>query len=215
MLGECPECKGTASDQADTCPRCGYRLRQQGQPSTPEAKPARSPVFMVLALIGLLVSLVTPRLIFTLPILGTLSCATVSVFRRERAWVVSILVILLAGGLLLFNSIDTPSGRASLNPAALKFVEMVGWTWRKDPSFGTKGTIRWNAQVRNISTQYIASVRLELTTYDAAGKLVATTFAYVQAIPPGEIRSTESFADYYRTEERAALQVTDVRFSGP
>jgi hypothetical protein len=219
MLRECPECKGTVSDQANACPRCGYPLVQQGQQSQFETKSppsAHSPVFMVLGLVGLFVSLFTPRLIVTLPVLGTLCCATISLIRREQARVVSVLVLLAAGGLLLFSGFDTSVGLdANKAAAALKSVEVVNWTWKKDPSFGTKGTIRWQAQLRNISRQYIASARVELTTYDAAGKLVATAFSYVSAIPPGETRSEESFAAYYRTEESAKLQVTDVRFSTP
>ena len=97
----------------------------------------------------------------------------------------------------------------------MKAVELVSWNWRPDPSFGGKGTIHWNAQVRNVSDKYVENVRLELTTYDAAGHLVTTTFTFVSAIPTGEVRSEESYADYYRTEQRAAVQVTSVRFSRP
>jgi hypothetical protein len=64
-----------------------------------------------------------------------------------------------------------------------------------------------------LSQKYVESVRLELTTYDAAGQLVTTAFTFIVAIPPGEARSKESYADYYGTEHHAAVQVAGVRFS--
>lgn len=112
----------------------------------------------------------------------------------------------------MLNS-SVSSGLSGSDPSALRAVEIVNWNWRTDPHFGGKGTILWNAQVRNNSDKYIESVRLELTTYDASNKLVTTAFTFVEAIPPGETRSDESYATYYGTEERAGVQVASVRFS--
>ena len=95
----------------------------------------------------------------------------------------------------------------------LDAAEISDWNWRKDASFGTDGTIHWTVQIRNTSGRYIESVRVEFTTYDSSGKLVSTTFTYVDAIAPGGTRSESSYADYYRTEEKAATVITNVRFS--
>lgn len=212
MIRECPECKGAVSDQAGACPHCGHPLVKPVVVSSAKARPA--PVFMVLALLGLIASLFTPRLIVALPVLGTMTCAVLALFRREPARVLSVLTLVGAGGLLTLSS-TTTSQLIGDDPSALKAVEIVSWNWRPDPSFGRKGTIHWNAQVRNLSQRYIESVRLELTTYDSAGQLITTAFTFVGAIPPGETRSDESYADYYGTEQRAALQVVSVHFSGP
>lgn len=212
MIQECPECKGSVSDQAAACPHCGHPLSKPAAPSS--LKTRRTPVFMVLALLGLMASLFTPRLIVALPVLGTMGCAVVALFRREPARLVSVLTLVGAAGLLILSS-NTSTRLTGEDPSSLKAVEIVSWNWRPDPSFGNKGTIHWNAQVRNLSQRYIESVRLELTTYDAAGQLVTTAFTFVGAIPPGETRSDESYADYYGTEQRAAVQVASVRFSGP
>jgi hypothetical protein len=213
MIQECPECKGKVSDQAASCPHCGHPLNAQAPEVTqPKARPA--PVFMVLAFLGLIASLFTPRLIVALPIFATMAFAAISLFRRERPRLLSGLALVGAAGLLLLSG-STSSQLSGEDPSALKAVEIVSWNWRRDPSFGTKGTIRWNAQVRNLSNRYIESVRLELTTYDSGGKLVTTAFTFVRAIPPGETRSDESHADYYGTEQRATLQVARVRFSTP
>ena len=82
-----------------------------------------------------------------------------------------------------------------------------------DRTFASDGAIKWNVQVRNKSTKYIDSVEIELTTYDNAGSLVSTTSTFVNAIPPGETRASESFADYYRTEVRANVQIVYLRFA--
>ena len=41
-LIQCPECKGTVSDQAETCPNCGYRLARRSGPAPAQAPQARS-----------------------------------------------------------------------------------------------------------------------------------------------------------------------------
>lgn len=207
MIEQCSECKGNVSNQAATCPHCGHPV---SKPSTVTApKDRRVSLFLILALCGFVVSLFTPRLIVSLPIFGTIACAVISLFRRERAPVLPVLVLVAAIGILMLNS-SVSSGLSGSDPSALRAVEIVNWNWRTDPHFGGKGTILWNAQVRNNSDKYIESVRLELTTYDASNKLVTTAFTFVEAIPPG---GDESYATYYGTEERAGVQVASVRFS--
>lgn len=112
------------------------------------------------------------------------------------------------------------SAAASANsaPAAVQrrpeeYAEIVDWNWRKDPSFGTRGTILWTVEVRNTSDRYMESVRVDMTTYDAGGGLVSSNFTYVTAIPPGETRSSQSYADLYRTEETARAVVASARFA--
>ncbi len=74
MIQQCPECKGSVSDQAARCPHCGHLLGTPVPLTIPKTRSA--PVFMVLALFGLMVCLFTPRIIVALPILGTIACAS-------------------------------------------------------------------------------------------------------------------------------------------
>ena len=219
MLKNCPECGGTTSDQAASCPHCGHPLTPLSSapplPSAPtqeQPKKSRSPVFTVLAAFGFLLCLFTPRLILVLPLFGTIACAVIALFRRERARAASIIVLILTLGLFLLSAMDSPSGGAR-SSASLSSVKIEDWNWAVDPDFGTKGTVEWNANVRNLTDKYIESVRLEMTTYDKDGKLIASDFTFVDAIPPGGIRSKKSYADYYGTEGKASIQVTDVRFA--
>ena len=210
-MKNCPECDSATSDQATSCPHCGHPLSPQ---TAFQLKQNRSPVFTVLAALGLLLCLFTPRLILVLPLFGTIACAVIALFRRERARWASTMVIVLALGLLLFNELDSPSGSTS-NPASLSSVKIEDWNWRVDPDLGTRGRgrVTWNSSVRNLTDKYIENVRIELTTYDKDGKLIRSTFKYVGEIPPGGTRSKESFINSYGTEEKASIQVTDVRFA--
>lgn len=219
MLKNCPECGGTTSDQATSCPHCGHPLSPSpSSPPLPSAptpdkrNQSRSPVFTVLAAFGFLLCLFTPRLILVLPLFGTIACAVIALFRRERARIASIIVLVLTLGLFLLSAIDSPSS-STRNSAALSSVKIEDWNWSVDPDFGRRGTVKWNASVHNLTDKYIENVRVELTTYDKDGKLITTSFTYVGAIPPSGTRNTESFADYYGTEGKASIQVTDVRFA--
>ena len=211
MLKKCPECGGATSDQASTCPHCGHPLVSGPRP-IPEVAQNRSPVFTILAALGFFLCLFTPRLILVLPLFGTIAFAVIALFRRERGRAASISVLVLTVGLFLVNAVGSPSGSRS-DSASLESVKIDDWNWSVDPEFGTSGTVRWNANVRNVSDKYIESVRLELTTFDKNGKLIASDFTFVGAIPPGGTRSEESYADYYGTEGNATIQVTDVRFA--
>ena len=104
---------------------------------------------------------------------------------------------------------STTAASSKLQPHA-STVEIADWNWNVDPNFGTDGTIKWNVQVRNKSSRNVKSVRVEFTTFDAAGALVSTTFTYVHAIPAGGTRSDASYADLYGTETRAQVQIVDV-----
>lgn len=92
-------------------------------------------------------------------------------------------------------------------------VKIVDYNWHKDPTFGGDGTIKWNVQVKNISSKYVENVKVEFTTYEAGGRMISTTFTYVSAIPPGESRASQSYADLYGAEARATCKLARVHFA--
>jgi Protein of unknown function (DUF2939) len=95
----------------------------------------------------------------------------------------------------------------------LAAAEIVDFNWHKDPNFGTGGAIMWNVQVRNKSSTNIESLKVEFTTYDAAGKVIASAFTYISAIPPGQTRADESYADLYNTENNAKAIISEVNLA--
>ena len=214
MLIKCPECKTEVSSQATSCPKCGHPLAVQ---ETPQTKVRRTPIFVTLAAIALLLSLSTPRFLLFFPLMGVLGFSIVSLLRREKGSVVALLVLILGVGVYVLSESSTTLTATSLGQSTqmqdLKTAEIVDWNWSSDPDFGSNGAIKWNVQVRNKSAKPMSLVKVEFTTYDKAGKLIASDFTYVQAIPAGQTRSDESYADYYGTEDKAGVQVADVTFA--
>lgn len=214
MLIECPECKREVSDQATSCPHCGHPLKASSQevPRAP-VKERNAPIFLVLSVIALVLTFSTPRLLLFFPLMGTLGCAAISLFRKEKGWPGALVVLLLGIGLWALGEMGSAVSTAGRNSPNLDAAEIVDFNWRKDPNFGTRGTIKRNVQVRNKSSQNISTAKVEFTTYDGAGKLVASTFTFVSAIPAGQTRASESYADLYGTEQRANAVIADVRFA--
>lgn len=216
MLISCLECKREISDQAESCPHCGHPLKRPAaaEPAAPQTKQGSAPIFLVLGAIALVLALGTPRFLLFFPLIGTIGFAAISLFRRERARSAGVLVLVCGIGLWVLNESPSTGSNTSAETASrtltLSSVEISDWNWRKDPNFGTRGTIKWNVSVKNKGPENLRNVKVEFTTYDGAGKMVSTTFTYVSAIPPGETRSESSYADFYGTEARAATRISEV-----
>jgi hypothetical protein len=216
MLIECPECKRQISDAAPSCPGCGYVLsKPQGATELSPAPPAQSgsmgsaPVFLAIATVSLVLSPFTPRILLFFPVMVAVGCSVVSFFRRERLRFGAVIVAVLAIVLFSMSEADmaAPSG------ANLAAAQIADWNWSKDPTYGGRGTIKWNVEVKNVSDKPLSSVKVDFTSYDASGKLLGSTFTYVEAIPPGETRSDDSFADLYGGEANATVKIAEVRFA--
>lgn len=189
-LTDCRECGEQVSTEAESCPHCGApspalsaqeASQKQGEKGSEEGTGTGMKL-----------------LVGCLSFLG------------------AIMLLGMCVSLLDVDSTDTTTtGTGSLDnldtgPTAAD-VEIVSWNWRTDPNFGTEGAVIWTAEVENQASTPIESVRLELTTYDASGSVLASEFTYVSGLPPGGRKSTKSYATYYGTEDRARLQVARVR----
>jgi len=215
MLIECPECRKQVSDHAESCPHCRNPVKPPASEVRVEVvvKKRRPPIFLLVAVIALILSVFTPRLLLFFPIMATLSSAAIALFRREKAPAAAVIVFVLGIGVLVVGNSGSIAPQLGTESADLSAAEITQWNWRKDPTFGTKGAIRWDVEVRNKSSKNLESVKVEFTTFDRNNKLIATTFSYVSAIPPGETRSDASFADIFGTEESATIKISGVRFA--
>ena len=101
-----------------------------------------------------------------------------------------------------------------LKPPGAKLKKALAALYALDPDFGTNGTVKWRAVVRNLTDRPIESVELGFETFDKDGRLLTSRSSYVSAIPPNSSRSDESYADFYGTEAKANISVKRVRFSG-
>lgn len=156
----------------------------------------------------------TPRILVILPVMAVIILAIVSLVRKEKSAVFPAAIIAAAIGFLLVSESEMQSLTPAA-PAAADVARISDWNWNVDPSFGTNGTIKWNVSVQNTSDRPIEMARVDFATYDASGKLIATTFTYVHAIPPGGTRSESSFADLYGNEAKANVTLSSVDFAGP
>ena len=175
----------------------------------------KAPMFAVIAAVLLLFCLLTPLIILALPAMLTIACSIVSLFRREKLRWLAILtligaVVIMVGGSQQLSGI---SSRGSTTED-LTSVSVDDWSWDVDPDFGTNGTVKWRAVVRNLTDRPIESVELGFETFDKDGRLLTSRSSYVSAIPPNSSRSDESYADFYGTEAKANISVKRVRFSG-
>jgi uncharacterized repeat protein (TIGR02543 family) len=100
--------------------------------------------------------------------------------------------------------------RFATAPSRLGEAEIVSSNWRIDSEFAGDGAVVWTVEVRNTTSAQLETVQVEFSTYDAAGKIIAADFAFLDAIPPGETRAAEGFADYRGTEATAKFQVATV-----
>lgn len=239
MLMECPECHREISDQAPACPHCGYLAKRPEENAAPSqanasiASTASSELhvptvangsgFLIAAAIAFVFCLVTPRILIVLPALCCIVLAIVSLVRRERFRWGGVVIVVLTVLLVIESSeemrtitgpvVTANAGSDDDQTANLAAAKISDWNWNADPDFGTHGAVKWNVAIFNSSSRAIASAKVDFTTYDNHGKMIATTFAYVEAIPPGQTRNENSFADYYGTEKKASVVVSEVRFA--
>ena len=121
-------------------------------------------------------------------------------------------------GLVLVLIVLTARDLSSIGPSnqtaaeALQSAKVVDLNWYADPEFAGRGTVKWSVSVENITEKPIRDARVEFTSYDANGKMLATTFTYVHAIPPHGRRSEELYADYFGNEKSATIVLTQVNF---
>lgn len=106
---------------------------------------------------------------------------------------------------------DTHKGSYVYSPALKLYdvpnIGIVSWNWRKDPDFGTDGTVKWTAEIRNNTDSYIDNVLLKFSTYDSEGNIMTTDTGYATGLSPSGSTSTKGYATYYGGEEKARLQV--------
>lgn len=208
-LIKCSECNNDISSNADSCPHCGNPILKKNQTTKIDQA---APIFLGLSIVGLFILFSTPVFLVFIPLIFTLGCAVTSLIRKEKAKLLAICVLILT--VLIWVGTQKSSGLSSNSVSQVESsTKIINSTWSADPEFGTKGTIKWAVEVKNISDKHIQNAKVEFTTYDKSGKLVSSDFSYVSAIPAGESRSKESYADLYGIEETAAFKISEVHFA--
>jgi uncharacterized repeat protein (TIGR02543 family) len=107
----------------------------------------------------------------------------------------------------------TATAGFSAAPAPSGAVVVTSSAWYPDPNFGDEGAVNWVVEVRNTSSQTVEVARVDFVSRDASGNELASDFAFVGPIPPGETRAHDGLADYHGTEASADITVDDVQFT--
>jgi hypothetical protein len=110
-------------------------------------------------------------------------------------------------------SVDIALGdvRLTTEDPGLAAAQVVSSNWRVDPDFGSDGAIIWTVEVQNMSAATLESAEVSIVIYDSSGQILTTGITFVGPIPPGEKRSSQSYADYHGTEANAIFQIASVR----
>jgi hypothetical protein len=92
-------------------------------------------------------------------------------------------------------------------------VQITKSAFHPDPTFSDEGAVIWVVEVKNVSALTVESARVDFTSHDAAGAVLASDFTFVGPIPPGETRAGKSFAGYTGTEASVDFNVGEVVFA--
>ena len=151
MLISCPECKKEVSNEALSCPHCGHPLKPTAELQPPLPIKGKAPIFLILSVIALVLTLGTPRFLALFPIMGVLGCAVISLFRKERGKVMAAISLLLGIGVWVLNEMPsaTTAQRARLRAgpriwapqtqrARLRAGPRIGAPQKSWPTTGTR-----------------------------------------------------------------------------
>ena len=109
------------------------------------------------------------------------------------------------------SGITNPPGGDGTTPDPAQGVQITSSAWYPEPDFGGAGAIEWVVEVRNTTAQVVNLARLDFTSHDAAGTVLASDFTFAGPIPPGETRAAEGLADYLGTEATVDIKVAEVQ----
>ena len=65
----------------------------------------------------------------------------------------------------------------------------------------------YTVEVKNNTSDYIRNVRVQFTSYDAAGKIIDTDWTYVTGLSPGGTASGKEYATYFGREKEAGMRI--------
>ena len=65
------------------------------------------------------------------------------------------------------------------------------------------GAVIYTVEVKNKTSEYTQNVRVQFTSYDAAGNIIDTDWTYVTVLSPGGTASGKGYATYFGREKEA------------
>jgi len=71
------------------------------------------------------------------------------------------------------------------------------------------GAVIYTVEVKNKTSEYIRNVRVQFTSYDAAGNIIDTDWTYVSGLSPGGPASGKGYATYFGREKEAGMRIME------
>lgn len=176
-------------------------------------KVRRAPIFTSIAGAMIVVCMTTPFIMLSTPATITVAAAIVALFRKERFWWAALIALVAAVFMMFAASAHFRAGPFKSTTTDLSKAQIGSWDWEVK-SLGSRDTIKWRVEVKNLSDRPMEAVKVDFGTFDSAGKLISDTSTFVTAIPPGQSRASEGYADSYGTEANAKVKIGSIRYAG-
>ncbi len=185
MLTECPECKKSVSSLATSCPHCGYVLIQPSEQVAPPAA-KKGALFQILAGIGIVLGLFTPRILLLFPVLFVTAMSIASIARCERRRGLSV-VFLIVGALLLIvpslSSLSTATKQTSYTDS----LKISNTTWVKQSGYSYL-----RGRVQNIGHATVRYFEVKAFYKNQNGAVVDMDYTNSgERLPPGMAKEFE------------------------
>lgn len=181
-LINCPECNKEISDTVDVCIHCGYALHPKKETAIKSSK--KSGIFLAIAIIALIVSLFTPRILVNMVLLVVLGSSVVSLVRGEKFWGISIIAFLLGIGLLfqpVFKEVHQENYK--------RFLKVVDHSWDQTSS-QNYSYIR--GSVKNDGDKTVRYFKVKASFLNSSYDVIdSETTIEIQTLSPGESKEFE------------------------
>jgi len=231
-LTKCRECKKEVAKSAPTCPHCG--VKNPGQHGVQISTGAGCLILIALIMLfGTYYGMSGEGTSATRSVSTASNRTTPAVPRRVERWAHNAVNVRggrgtnhpVVGQLTRGERVEVDSltdgwfvvyrggqrlgyvAASVLESQPIPAFEVVSWNWQKDPGFAGRGAVIWTVEVRNNTARYVNLLRVDFTTYDAAGNVIDSDYGYVEGLSPGGVRSLKGYATYFGREERARIQL--------
>ena len=199
-LINCPECNKEISDTVENCPHCGYKIKPKTE--FKKKKEKKSGVFQIISLATFIIALFTPQLFLNFFVLIVIVSAITSLIRKEKRWVLSLIVLLLGFFLLIIPIINETKEILYKDK-----VSIVDWDWEKGSYYSY---IR--GRIRNDGDRTIRYFKVKAYYLDDLGNVLDTDIDNdIEDLLPGMSKEFEIMHRNNPDYNKVRVEVDEVR----
>jgi len=214
MLIQCPVCSRDISDAAKACPHCGHPLQTIHREAPIIRK--KTATFQFIAIATILIALLTPKIIASIPCIVIIIAGIISLARKETRAYISIISIM--AGLFIIVSISADLAKIGNNlkinssgvedKEYIDKMELAKWEWkvdRYDYSY-IKG------RVKNIGLKTVYYFKITARYMDKEGNVIDSAYTNSgEELLPGMSKAFEIMHKHSSEYKKANIFVSEVR----